>query len=245
MSALCGRGRRRSDSRSSCSSRREIGRLVPLRAAFKAGAGRTATTSNARSPRQDAALLRDRDHESRRAKDVATVAEQVSRAGLSRALDSRRYSRQLGAAHLYEEPAIDAYPLTDGPSEGPGVAGRLATPEGLETLARRVGESLAAGCVQIRRRSRAISLHPRHRLRAGDDFLAKPVLLRADALSTGEGAIPPALEAESLGIGLIVAGHHTTERPGVEDPCPPDEVFPSLTVWPSRREADPLRCSDS
>ena len=36
-------------------------------------------------------------------------------------------------------------------------------------------------------------------------------------LLTGEARFHRALEAESLGIGLVLAGHHGTERPGVED----------------------------
>jgi dinuclear metal center YbgI/SA1388 family protein len=150
------------------------------------------------------------------------------------------------ASHTYEEPAIDAYPLTDGTPEGPGVGrvGRLAIPEGLGSLARRVGESLCAGCVQfVGDPARSISTLALV-CGAGDDFLSDAHAAGADALLTGEARFHRALEAESLGIGLIVAGHHATERPGVEDLARRiAEAFPSVTVWPSRRESDPLRNS--
>ena len=51
-----------------------------------------------------------------------------------------------------------------------------------------------------------------------------------------------ALEAEMLGVGLVVAGHHATERPGVDDLAVRlGLAFPRLTVWASRREDDPFR----
>ena len=148
------------------------------------------------------------------------------------------------AAHTYEEPAIDIYPLADGPPDGPGVGrvGRLSDPETLGGLARRVGGCLGAGVVQLvgdpeRRVSRlAIACG------AGDDFLGDANTIGADALLTGEARFHRALEAEGLGLGLIVAGHHATERPGVEDLAVRiASAFPVLEVWPSRREADPLR----
>jgi len=77
---------------------------------------------------------------------------------------------------------------------------------------------------------------------AGDDFIGDAVRHRADVLVTGEARFHRALEAEAIGIGLVVAGHHATERPGVEDLAARiSAAFPSITVWPSRREADPLQ----
>ena len=77
---------------------------------------------------------------------------------------------------------------------------------------------------------------------AGDDFLPDASKVKADVLLTGEARFHRALEADALGIGLIVAGHHATERPGVEDLAERIAgAFPDLTVWPSRAEVDPLR----
>jgi dinuclear metal center YbgI/SA1388 family protein len=148
------------------------------------------------------------------------------------------------SAHPYEEPAIDAYPLADGPSEGPGVGrvGTLAEAEPLSTLARRAKEILGATSVQYvgdsERRVATLAIA----CGAGDDFLADARRESADALLTGEARFHRALEAEVLGVGLIVAGHHATERPGVEDLARRIAAdFPGVGVWASRREADPLR----
>ena len=52
---------------------------------------------------------------------------------------------------------------------------------------------------------------------AGDDFLGDAARAGPMSCLTGEARFHRALEAEALGLGLIVAGHHATERPGVED----------------------------
>ena len=76
---------------------------------------------------------------------------------------------------------------------------------------------------------------------AGDDFLGDAARLGAQALLTGEARFHRALEARSMGVGLIVAGHYATERPGVEDLAERlARAFPDLVVWASRDEADPL-----
>ena len=76
---------------------------------------------------------------------------------------------------------------------------------------------------------------------AGDDFLGDAEAAGADALLTGEARFHRALEAEARGLGLVVVGHHATERPGVEDLAVRlAEAFPKLEVWASRRERDPL-----
>ena len=49
------------------------------------------------------------------------------------------------------------------------------------------------------------------------------------------------LEAEALGIGLLLPGHFPSERFAVENMA--DVIaqrFPDLEVWPSRTERDPL-----
>jgi putative NIF3 family GTP cyclohydrolase 1 type 2 len=64
----------------------------------------------------------------------------------------------------------------------------------------------------------------------------------AEVLLTGEARFHRALEAESIGIGLIAAGHHATERIGVEALAGRiSRAFPDLTSWPSRAERDPWR----
>ena len=147
-------------------------------------------------------------------------------------------------AHPYEEVAIDVYPLRDGPPGGPGSGrvGRLASEETLGSLAGRVGRELGTRSVQFvgdpGRRVEILAIV----CGAGDDFLDDAARAGADALLTGEARFHRGLEAEASGVGLIVAGHHATERPGVEDLARRvGEAFPGLDVWPSRAEADPFR----
>jgi dinuclear metal center YbgI/SA1388 family protein len=147
------------------------------------------------------------------------------------------------AAHSYEEPAIDVYPLHAGPS-GPGVGrvGRLPQETTLLGFARAAAETLGAPGLQfVGDPDRAVS-RVAVACGAGDDFLGDGARAGADVLLTGEARFHRALEAEALGVGLIVAGHHVTERPGVEDLAGRlAGAFPGLQVWPSRREHDPLR----
>jgi hypothetical protein len=147
------------------------------------------------------------------------------------------------SAHSYEEPAVDVYPLHVPPG-GPGVGrvGVLATPTTLGTFARSVRETLSAPGLQFvgeaDRRVERVAVA----CGAGDDFLGDAARAGADVLLTGEARFHRALEAEALGVGLIVAGHHATERPGIEDLATRlGEAFPGLVVWSSRREIDPLR----
>lgn len=146
------------------------------------------------------------------------------------------------SAHSYEAPAVDVVPLQALPGgPGAGRVGRLPEPMTLGELAAAVAALLAAPGPQFvgeagRRIERVAVV-----CGAGDDFLGDAVRAGADVLLTGEARFHRALEAEALGVALIVAGHHATERPGVEDLAARlADDFPGLTVWPSRKERDPL-----
>jgi dinuclear metal center YbgI/SA1388 family protein len=151
------------------------------------------------------------------------------------------------ARHSYEEPAIDVYPLSASPpgtgaGEGAGRLGRLREVTTLQQFARRVAALLLApGLQTVGAPDRPID-HVAIVCGAGDDFVGDAARAGADVLLTGEARFHRALEAESLGLALVVAGHHATERPGVVDLAERlAGSFPALAVWPSRREADPLR----
>jgi dinuclear metal center YbgI/SA1388 family protein len=147
------------------------------------------------------------------------------------------------AAHSYEEPAIDVYPLrSPGSGQGAGRLGRLPQATTLAGVARLVAETLPTQGIQIvgdpHRRVERIAIA----CGAGDDFLAIAAQAQADALLTGEARFHRALEAQARGIGLVLAGHYATERPGVEDLAVQlGSAFPSLTVWASRYEDDPFQ----
>ena len=152
------------------------------------------------------------------------------------------------AAHSYEEPAIDLIRIepTWPSSTGSGRIGRLPKPEPLGQFASRVASTLRAPGTQFV----GDPDRPVERVAiccgAGDEFLNDAHRLQADVYLTGEARYHRALEAESMGLGLIVAGHHATERPGVEDLA--DRMaseFADLEVWASRSETNPLRSIDS
>ena len=63
-----------------------------------------------------------------------------------------------------------------------------------------------------------------------------------DAMVVGEARFHTCLEAEALGIALLLPGHFASERFAME--CLADVLarqFPDLQVWPSRQERDPVR----
>lgn len=147
------------------------------------------------------------------------------------------------AAHSYEEPAIDVYPLkplANGP--GAGRVGDLAEPMPLDAFARGVARALGIESIQC-------VGPPGHSVRrvaivcgAGDDFVPDAARAKADVLVTGEARYHRGLEALQHPLGLVVAGHHATERPGVEELAERiGRAFPAADVWASRREADPFR----
>jgi hypothetical protein len=145
-------------------------------------------------------------------------------------------------AHSYEEPAMDVYPLQGSP-QGPGVGrvGRMPNTTTLRALASDIARILDAPGLQVAGDPDRSVARLAIVCGAGDDFLHDAARAGADALLTGEARFHRALEAEAIGIGLIVAGHHATERPGVEDLAGRiAAAFPDLAVWPSRRESDPL-----
>ncbi len=148
------------------------------------------------------------------------------------------------SAHSYEEPAIDVYPTAPEAPSGPGSGrvGRLARAEPLGAFAARVARLLDAPSTQFV----GDPDRPVNRVAiccgAGDDFVPDAARLGADVLVTGEARFHRALEAEAIGLGLVVAGHHATERPGVEDLAARIAAgFPAIASWASRAEDDPLR----
>ncbi len=147
------------------------------------------------------------------------------------------------AAHSYEEPAIDVYPLAGIAHGGEGRVGELLAAVTLGELATRMKSELRASVMQavgdpakpVRRVAVACG--------AAGEFLRDAETVGADAFLTGEVRFHDALAAEASGIGLLLPGHYASERPGVEDLAGwLAGQFPLATVWASRRERDPLRC---
>ena len=151
--------------------------------------------------------------------------------------------------HSYEEPAIDVYPLrTEGFSpcsnSGAGRIGRSLEPRSLEEFALFTARAFGHVPVQIVGDLRKPIQRVAVACGAGDEFLGDAVQQGCDLLLTGEARFHRVLEAESLDIALLLAGHYGTERPGVEELAERiARAFPDLAVWPSQQERDPCSLS--
>jgi dinuclear metal center YbgI/SA1388 family protein len=150
--------------------------------------------------------------------------------------------KSLRAAHSYEEPAFDVYPLLPSADRcGDGRLGHLPTPRPLRELAAVVKHMLQAGSVgvvgdQARAVERVAIV-----CGAGGSLLPDAVRAGADALLTGELRFHDYLAAQADGLSLVVPGHYATERCGVEHLA---EVlrrrWPGLQIWASGAECDPV-----
>jgi dinuclear metal center YbgI/SA1388 family protein len=176
--------------------------------------------------------------------------EAVSELRLEFVCPSRQLAGVLAAIraqHSYEEPAIDVYPLHDADevsltAMGAGRIGSLREPQSLTEFARTVGRALGGIPVSLVGESSRGVERVAICCGAGDDFLKDAARQGADVLLTGEARFHRALEAEAMGIGLITAGHHATERLGVEELAGRIAAsFPGLMVWCSQTERDPIR----
>ena len=145
------------------------------------------------------------------------------------------------AAHSYEEPAIDVYPLAGIGQGGEGRVGELPAPVPLGELAALLKAKLGATVMQTVGDPARLVTRVAVACGAAGEFLPDAVTAGADAFLTGEVRFHDALAAEAAGIGLLLPGHYVSERPGVEDLAERLAAeFPAATVWASRRESDPI-----
>lgn len=129
-----------------------------------------------------------------------------------------RAAAAVRAAHPYEEPALDVYPV-DGNPEGCGYgrAGRLPGPLAPEELRDHVSRSLGFPARLVanpnpdRTVERAAVLGG-----SGGSFVPEAAASGAEAYVTGDLDYHDALLAESLGLVAIDAGHAATELPSLE-----------------------------
>ncbi len=77
---------------------------------------------------------------------------------------------------------------------------------------------------------------------AAAEFMRDAVREGCDVLLTGEARFHACLEAQSLGIALVVPGHYATERPAmVRLAALLKTEFSELNVWASTSESDPVQ----
>jgi dinuclear metal center YbgI/SA1388 family protein len=130
-------------------------------------------------------------------------------------------------------------PRMDGP--GAGRHGELSHPLALGQFLQQVKQKLGRAHLQYvgdaARATRRVGIA----CGSGGDFVAPAAKAGCDVLLTGEARFHACLEAESLGLALILAGHYATERFGIERLAEVlAERFPDMTVWASRDERDPI-----
>jgi dinuclear metal center YbgI/SA1388 family protein len=145
------------------------------------------------------------------------------------------------AAHSYEEPAYDVYPLESLPLKGVGIGrvGELPQAESLQAFSRRVGQALST-TVQMVGEPQRIVRRVAIICGAGGSMISDAVRAKADVFLTGEMRFHDQLAAEAQGLAVVLAGHYATERPGVEMLAEKlKEQFPTLEVWASKREKEP------
>jgi dinuclear metal center YbgI/SA1388 family protein len=146
------------------------------------------------------------------------------------------------AAHSYEEPAYDIYPLRPTlATPGAGRVGRLPAPVPLADLARQVKSRLNAALVQVV----GDSSRPVQRVAiacgAGGELLNDAVIQGADVFVTGELRFHDLLAAQAHGLAVLLPGHYASERCGVEELAKALQAkWADLRVWASRRERDPI-----
>lgn len=170
------------------------------------------------------------------------IAAKISVFSPHTAFDSARQGINERLARGLELTEIAPLVPGDEPGQGAGRNGRLASPMTLEELASKVKRLLEIDHLQaVGSLSQSVA---RVAVACGSagEFLAAAKAAGCDCLVTGEVRFHACLEAESLGMGLVLAGHFASERFAVDQLAAMlAETFPTLQVWASRQERDPLQ----
>ncbi len=166
-------------------------------------------------------------------------------------LESRNLPRAIKAmlaAHPYEEPAFDVYPLrNEGEKLGLGRIGKLPESLSLADFAGQIRKILpAAGLRYVGDPSAAVS---KVALCSGSgaSLLRDAARAGADVLVTGDVKYHEAREAQELGIALIDAGHFHTEIIMAAEMTDQIEAalcsagYKNCQVLPCQVETDPFR----
>jgi dinuclear metal center YbgI/SA1388 family protein len=158
---------------------------------------------------------------------------------------------RLRGAHPYEVPAYDVYPLKPAAAgRGAGRVGSLVSrdpagvsvPLTLGDFLARVKTKLSISDVPFVGDGQRPISRVAIACGSGGEFLSSAIARQCDVLLTGEARFHTCLDARAAGIGLALAGHYATERPGMEHLATVlAGEFPGITAWASEAERDPLQ----
>ncbi|MBX9654375.1 Nif3-like dinuclear metal center hexameric protein [bacterium] len=150
------------------------------------------------------------------------------------------------AAHSYETPAFDVYPLHSlDDVVGAGRVGELSDGISLRELALRVKRALAARLVEFVGPADRICRKIGIGCGAAAEFHTEAARQGCDVFITGEARFHDALSARDSETSLILAGHYATERFALETLAERlGAEWPGMTVWASRSESDPIQTAD-
>lgn len=137
---------------------------------------------------------------------------------------------------------VPLQPLTDDPDQlGSGRVGVLSDEETLLDFVGRVKRFLHVDRLQYVGEGNTIVKRVAVACGSAGSFLPHAVEAKCDLLFTGETTFHTCLEAEALGVALVLPGHFASERFSLDmlaDRLSQD--FPDINVWASDDEADPL-----
>ncbi len=159
-----------------------------------------------------------------------------------------RVMQAIRAAHMYEEPAVDVYPLLDVAAaavDGVGRVGEATNEASLRSLAELAKGGLASAAVQVALGQGRTVDEPVVRVAlacgAGDDLLDDALAVGADVLVSGELRYHTVCRATQAGLSLILVGHHASERVSMEVMARKiEEAVPEIQARASSCEPEPL-----
>lgn len=139
------------------------------------------------------------------------------------------------------EPNATAMTLKSG-SVGAGRYGNLAQQTVLSELAVKTGRFVNATLVQIVGETNQNVLRVAIACGSGGSFLRAASKVGCEALVTGEATFHTCLEAQALGIGLILTGHYASERFAMVHLAEKLAAhFPLISVVASAADTDPMQ----
>lgn len=159
-----------------------------------------------------------------------------------------RVMQAIRAAHMYEEPAVDVYPLLEVAAaaiDGVGRVGEATNEASVRSLAELAKAGLASAAVQVALGQGRTVDEPVVRVAlacgAGDDLLDDALAVGADVLVSGELRYHTVCRATQAGLSLILVGHHASEWASMEVMARKiKEAAPALDVRAADSEPEPL-----